>query len=1176
MTNWARKLDVHIDSVQESGKKAILTVFTSHEEREKVLGCPHPPIRGCEVAHFAWEPSMDDENYLPPLKPIEVEVYNMPKWAKDIVPNIFNNMGQVIHIPYDSRELIKRDGRATILWDESIRLPSSIKVTLGPKSVTCRVRNISESEGGDSDIDDAEVEDLWRPRTEVKQRTPGGSTSMTEYKAPQNQKPDRDNLNRPRSMPKDDLHTERAQTVPLIDLSTTPSEQGEAPKSKATGQEAKYQPAFGQFRISSTPHYHAQQNRPEDNADSVLTPSWMKDSDTEQSSSSVQGGNHEVRKTLRVSKARRTRKETSQKTGGSRKEVGRMTVTPASDTRKEVMFLQGQGVNNNISVGDPLNDAGLMVTGLRYAIKNFVAKEKPDILALQETHLESEKLSFFLATMTAEYSVLASSSIGRSRGVALIYRKDLTLLQTGKDDARRFVWGRFSMGDHEFLVLSVYAPNDANERSQFWATLGPQLPQGRWFVGGDWNSVTTTADSSSTTNLQGSEEAIHFKAFCDTLGVMEAREWALKKEGPRYTRVQFRNGRMSWSRIDRLYFAEGRVDKVKHHSRYQTSDHLPASAFFHLNASTVDHRKQFMSAYFKADQYVVKENLQYLKLVWEELQTKYADGSAMDAFLRCWFGLRKEIKVLQYMKKERLLALPEKEKQLEALTRIPVTDLSLEQEKTLQVLTDESPGEIDKEVFTHYSNLYSWQQPPTGPRGGQGSPTLRLYFAAVLELWCSATPPAQFKDGLIFLLPKQGFTKGRSTHNCILTYSLTHEALKRERRAAFFISLDQEKAYDRLLPDYLWKVLETVGFTAPFINIVKALQVDVESRILLDGRLLAPFQVNNGVRQGCPLSPLLVVISTIPMINAIKRRNDSGEISAVQLPGGLRISCLCFADDLAVFLAIEKCSMENLFQLLRVVEITTGAEVNLIKSKLMLIGARTRFPTWARDVGIQLADPKEVSTYLGAPLATVWWGTDNGRDLLQKLKKKASFYSLPFESRILALKHGLFPTLIYTLLTTRFKKATLTSFNKIIREFIWSVDAEGKNKKSLTAWENLTLPGCWGGLGVFSSAEFQVALICRLTLKALLNLQQSLWAPILATSFLGTDSDHLRQALCMNPLPMSFSNAPVATLLVGSWSQFITLFNWKPTDSDWLPAGDLRGLLFLTFRRRLRSDVRGG
>ncbi|KAK3520120.1 hypothetical protein QTP70_014376, partial [Hemibagrus guttatus] len=68
------------------------------------------------------------------------------------------------------------------------------------------------------------------------------------------------------------------------------------------------------------------------------------------------------------------------------------------------------------------------------------------------------------------------------------------------------------------------------------------------------------------------------------------------------------------------------------------------------------------------------------------------------------------------------------------------------------------------------------------------------------------------------------------------------------------IFLDQEKAFDRVEHEYLWKVLETFGFNPGFIAMVKVFYCEIESVLKVNGGLCAPFKVLRGIRQGLALS----------------------------------------------------------------------------------------------------------------------------------------------------------------------------------------------------------------------------------------------------------------------------------------------------------------------------------
>ncbi|KAL3696065.1 hypothetical protein R1sor_010141 [Riccia sorocarpa] len=175
-----------------------------------------------------------------------------------------------------------------------------------------------------------------------------------------------------------------------------------------------------------------------------------------------------------------------------------------------------------------------------------------------ETHLEAEKIKFLVVVLTPDYEVIASSSLGRRRGVALLYRKDIKLLQSERDDQGRVIWRRFKTEDHEFSIASIYAPNESADRIVFWRYLRAMLPPGQWLLAVDWNAVLTSKDSSSKTNIQSDAEAAEFRALCMQLGVEDAKELLEKRQGPKYTMVQARGGKITWSRLNRVWFKRRR------------------------------------------------------------------------------------------------------------------------------------------------------------------------------------------------------------------------------------------------------------------------------------------------------------------------------------------------------------------------------------------------------------------------------------------------------------------------------------------------------------------------------------------------------------------------------------------------------------------------------------------
>ena len=81
------------------------------------------------------------------------------------------------------------------------------------------------------------------------------------------------------------------------------------------------------------------------------------------------------------------------------------------------------------------------------------------------------------------------------------------------------------------------------------------------------------------------------------------------------------------------------------------------------------------------------------------------------------------------------------------------------------------------------------------------------------------------------------------------------------------LSLDQEKAFNRVDWAYLLRVLKHMNFGVSFCNWVSLFYTSISSSVLVNGEQSEPFYVARGVRQGCPLSPLLYVIMAETLAN---------------------------------------------------------------------------------------------------------------------------------------------------------------------------------------------------------------------------------------------------------------------------------------------------------------------
>ena len=150
---------------------------------------------------------------------------------------------------------------------------------------------------------------------------------------------------------------------------------------------------------------------------------------------------------------------------------------------------------------------------------------------------------------------------------------------------------------------------------------------------------------------------------------------------------------------------------------------------------------------------------------------------------------------------------------------------------------------------------------------------------------------------------------------------------------AAFIFLDQEKAFDRVNHQLLFKVMRKYGFGETFISWIFRLYGNAATRVMINGFLTDKFSILRGVRQGCPLSPLLYVL--IIELLAIQLRINPNIVGFTV--GGEKIVSLHYADDATITITQNRCFKEVYKDLIDY-EKATGAKINPTKTTGLWVG----------------------------------------------------------------------------------------------------------------------------------------------------------------------------------------------------------------------------------------------
>ena len=121
------------------------------------------------------------------------------------------------------------------------------------------------------------------------------------------------------------------------------------------------------------------------------------------------------------------------------------------------------------------------------------------------------------------------------------------------------------------------------------------------------------------------------------------------------------------------------------------------------------------------------------------------------------------------------------------------------------------------------------------------------------------------------------------------------------------ISIDAEKAFDKIQHPFMIKTLQKMGIEGTYINIVKAIYDKPTAKIILNGKKLKAFPLRSGTKQECPPSQLLSNIVLEVLTTAIR---EEKEIKGIQIRRE-EVKLSLFADDMILYTENPKIVSEN-------------------------------------------------------------------------------------------------------------------------------------------------------------------------------------------------------------------------------------------------------------------------
>ena len=190
-----------------------------------------------------------------------------------------------------------------------------------------------------------------------------------------------------------------------------------------------------------------------------------------------------------------------------------------------------------------------------------------------------------------------------------------------------------------------------------------------------------------------------------------------------------------------------------------------------------------------------------------------------------------------------------------------------------------------------------------------------------------------------------GFIPGmQGWYNIRKSINIIHHINNSKDKNHRIISINAEKAFDKIQHPFLIKTLSKVGIEGEFLNIIKAIYERPTANITLHGQKLRAFPLRSGTRKGCPLSPLLFNIVLEVLATAIRQAKA---INGIPI-GKEEMKLSLFADDMIVYMENPIDSTKKLLDPVNEFGKTAGYKVNTQKTKAFLYTNNERAETKIR------------------------------------------------------------------------------------------------------------------------------------------------------------------------------------------------------------------------------------
>eukprot|EP00253_Pinus_taeda_P018287 PITA_18287 len=323
-----------------------------------------------------------------------------------------------------------------------------------------------------------------------------------------------------------------------------------------------------------------------------------------------------------------------------------------------------------------------------------------------------------------------------------------------------------------------------------------------------------------------------------------------------------------------------------------------------------------------------------------------------------------------------------------------------------------------------------------------------------------------------------GFLDGRQIHEAIGVAQEVIHSVKMKKNKGFFLKIDLSKAYDRISWLYLRMLLTHVGFSYPFVSWIMGCITNVNFAVLVNGVASSFFNSQRGLKQGCPLSPLLFLLVVEGLSRLIHKARREEKVKGIEVAINLYITHLLFVDDILIFTNGNCSELKELKCIFDLFLKATGMQINFGKSQACIADFERRERNRMVNLFPFPIQPLEAPfKYLGFWLKPAVYKKEDWNWLIAKIESRISHWSFRWlyrADRLTLIKSILSAIPVYWAALTWIPKGVMEKIHRICCRFLWAGSKESSGLPWV-AWDKVARPKEWGGWGIKRPSEFTIS-----------------------------------------------------------------------------------------------------